>query len=151
MHDDPHGHSSGHDFHDDDWHEHDFHDDWHGRRRRRRHLDLATAPTWVKVLTWVGALTALAGLAVFGLAVFGGFTAPKPEFGLVDTGGFPHGGGFATDVQVFEVRDGGTPYPTGSSGVEGVPDGIRTGMGLFFVGLVLSVIAGLGHATSRPR
>ncbi|ONI89383.1 hypothetical protein ALI22I_15220 [Saccharothrix sp. ALI-22-I] len=95
MDDNTHGHSSGHDGdfnndgipdngfpsanawddgpdhdHDHDHHHH-FHHGFSRGRRRRGYLDLSTAPTWVKVFTWVGALTAIAGFAIVVFGVIG--------------------------------------------------------------------------------
>lgn len=189
--DDSHGHSSGHDFHsdsDDDFHDHDSHGGFHGHdfhghgfrhRRRRGRVDLSTAPPWVKVFAWVGALTALAGMALIFASVIGGSTSPRPEFGTVSgdsfpgenfpgegfpggslpgenfpAEGFPGGARVTVDGQVFDLDNDRVLTPAQDSRAAGPAERTGTtglGIGLFFVGFVLSAIAALGHSTSKRR
>ncbi|MCP2200770.1 hypothetical protein [Lentzea flava] len=104
----------------------DFHsDDFPRSRRHSGHYDLSGAPAWVVAFTWLGALLAMAGMAVFFFGVLGDTTPDVPA-----PTGFP-------SMRAEPATPGG-------------PD-LRLGFGLFFVGLVLTGIGALGHATARRR
>jgi hypothetical protein len=139
---------------------HDF-----GHRRRRGYPDLSTAPTWVKVFTWVGALTAIAGIGIAAFGIIGSAndafdptrsarwpgasTSYPPLAEQLPNGRFPGGGPVVTvEGQVLnleEVRVVGPADPVEESNPVGL------GLGLFFVGFVLSAVAALGHSTTRRR
>jgi hypothetical protein len=176
----------------DDWdHSHGSHYSHHHHRRfrhgrkRRGHLDLSTAPPWVKVLTWVGALTLIAGFVIIGLGIIdsasgvsgGGAAAgphPFPGGGLAGDpfpgeafpgggipgeafpGGIPENERLITvDGHVVDLESGTIVDPGASSSRAAGPveetNSIGLGIGLFVVGLLLSVVAALGHSTSRRR
>jgi hypothetical protein len=141
----------------------------HGRKRRG-YLDLSTAPPWVKVLTWVGTLTLIAGFVITGLGIIGsaggansgGATAgphPFPDGGITGEA-FPGGitenerlitiDGHVVDLESGAIADPGASSSRAARPVE-EPNYIGLGIGLFVVGSLLSVVAGLGHSTSRRR
>jgi hypothetical protein len=151
----------------------------HGRKRRG-HLDLSTAPPWVKVLTWVGTLTLIAGFVIIGLGIIdsaggvsgGGATAgphPFPNGGIAGDpfpgGGIPgeaFPGGIPENERLITVDghvvdlDSGTFVDPGArssraAGPVEETNYIGLGIGLFVVGLLLSAVAALGHSTSRRR
>ncbi|GAB2814382.1 hypothetical protein [Lentzea nigeriaca] len=99
-----------------------FHDD---RRRRGGHADLSGAPAWVVACTWLGALLAMAGM---GVLFFGVLSDMTPSVPTPPTD-------FPSPLRVEPAAPGGS--------------NLQLGFGLFFAGLVVSVIGALGHATTR--
>jgi hypothetical protein len=104
-------------------HSHHHHRRFRHGRKRRGYLDLSTAQPWVKVLTWVGTLTLIAGVLIIGLGIIdsasgvsgGGATAgshPLPGGGIAGDP-FPGGGipGEAFPGEAFpgEAFPGGIP------------------------------------------
>jgi hypothetical protein len=113
-------------------------------------------------------------MALIFASVIGGSTSPRPEFGAVSgdglpgagfpggsfpgeglpAEGFPGGARVTVEGQVFDLDNDRVLTPAQDSRAVGPAEETGTtglGIGLFFVGFVLSAIAALGHSTSKRR